>query len=108
MFYFSLGNFDVIVRLRVDIIFLLVIVYYEDICEYGIDRLLILLFDELVQLVQLGGFIFNLDGFYFLLRGVVIVVVVDIFVSYYIVGYKEGVGGVLRKCWYCNVDYDRM
>lgn len=46
MFYFILGNLDVIFKFRVDIIFLLVIVYYEDIYSYGVDRVLVLLCEE--------------------------------------------------------------
>lgn len=108
MFYFSLGNFDVTFRSRVDTISLLAIAHYEDIREYGIDRLLTPLLDELAQLAQPGGYTFNLDGFHLPLRGTVIAVAADTPASHYIAGYKEGVGGALRKCRHCNADYDRM
>ena len=51
---------------------------------------------------------FNLDGFHLPLRGAVKAVAADTPASHYIAGYKEGVGGALRKCRHCNTDYDRM
>lgn len=41
-------------------------------------------------------------------RGVFFAVIVDILACNFFGGYKEGVGGVRRKCRYCMVDFDEM
>lgn len=108
MFYFTLGNFNATFRSRVDAISLLAVAQYEDIRSYGVDRVLTLLCEELDQLSQPAGFAFSLDGFYLPLRGAVVAVSADTPASNYLGGYKEGVGGALRKCRHCNTDYETM
>ena len=108
MFYFTLGNFNATFRSRVDAIYLLAIAEHEDIRSYGVDRVLTPLCEELHELSQPGGFIFRQDKFHLPLRGAVIAVAADTPASNYLGGYKEGVGGALRKCRHCNVDYENM
>lgn len=60
--------------------------------------MLALLCEELNQLSQPAGFAFSLDGFYLPLRAAVVAVAADTPASNYLGGYKEGVGGALRKC----------
>ena len=102
MFYFTLGNFNATFRSIVDTIFLLAIAQYEDIRSYGVDRVLAPLCEELKQLSQPAGFAFSLDQFYLPLRGAVVAVAADTPASNYLSGFKEGVGGALRKCRHCN------
>ena len=108
MFYFTLGNFDATFRSRVDTISLLAIAHYEDIRKYGIDRVLTPLLEELAQLASPAGVVFNLREFYLPVRGAVVAVAADTPASNYMGGYKEGVGGALRKCRHCNTDYETM
>lgn len=108
MFYFTLGNFNTTFKSRVDTISLLAIAHYEDIRSYGVDRVLAPLCEELKQLSQPAGFAFSLDQFYLPLRGAVIAVAADTPASNYFSGFKEGVGGALRKCRHCNTDYETM
>ena len=70
--------------------------------------MLALLVDELAELAQPGGFTFNLGKIHLALRIAVIAVAGDTPASNYIGGYKEVVGGVLRKCQHCNVNYESM
>ena len=63
---------------------------------------------ELAQLANPAGVIFNLREFYLPVRGAVVAVAADTPASNYMGGYKEGVGGALRKCCHCNTDYETM
>ena len=76
---------------------MLAIAHYEDIRDYGVDRVLTPLREELVQLSQPAGFLFSLDQFYLSLRGAIIAVAADTPASNYMGGYKEGVGGALSE-----------
>ena len=77
---------------------MLVIAHYEDIRSYGVDRVLAPLCEELKQLSQPAGFTFSPDQFYLPLRGAVVAVAADTPASNYLSGFKESVGGALRKC----------
>lgn len=108
MFYFTLGNLDATFKSRVDTISLLAIAHYEDIHSYGVDRVLAPLCEELKQLSQPAGFAFSLDQFHLPLRGAVVAIAADTPASNYLSGFKEVVGGALRKCRHCNTDYETM
>lgn len=54
------------------------------------------------------GYIFFLFIGFINFRGGIFVFLVDIFVSNKVGGFKEGVGGVRRKCRYCMVNFEEM
>lgn len=72
------------------------------------DKILVLFIEDLKRFGRDIGVDFKVYGGVFRLRGVLLVVIVDIFVSQLLGGFKEFVGGVKRKCYYCMIDFDEM
>lgn len=86
----------------------MVIVEYRYLKKYGFDEILKLFVEEFIIFGSDMGYDFYIYNGIVRFRGVFFAVIVDILACNFFGGYKEGVGGVRRKCRYCMVDFDEM
>lgn len=76
--------------------------------KYGFNKVMVSLVEEMKMFGFDRGYIFFLFIGFINFRGGIFVFLVDIFVSNKVGGFKEGVGGVRRKCRYCMVNFEEM
>ncbi|XP_020909444.1 uncharacterized protein LOC110247358 [Exaiptasia diaphana] len=107
-FYYQLANLPIKYRSKIKSINLLALCTWNNVKEYGIDKIFEPLVEELKQLGDDRGFPFQLYGGTVSLRGGLLAVLADTPASQCAGGFKEGVGGAYRKCRHCMANPEDM
>lgn len=108
LFYYQLANINSVYRGKLKSIHLFAISKKQYIKEFGINKILELLVDDLKQLGSETGYPFNIGGGTVHLRGAILAVIADTPASQAVGYFKESVGGARRKCRHCVASWEKM
>ncbi|XP_068704496.1 uncharacterized protein [Montipora foliosa] len=108
LFYYQLINTKSVYRGKLNSIHLFAICKKPYIKEFGLNKILKPLVDDLQQLGTNRGYPFTIAGGIVYLRAAVLAVIADTPASQAVGCFKEGVGGAKRKCFHCMATWEEM
>ena len=108
LFYYQLVNINPVYRAKLKSIHLFAISKKEHIKEFGINKLLEPLADDLKKLGSETGHLFTIGSGPVYLRGAILAVIADTPASQAVGCFKESVGGARRKCRHCLTSWEQM
>ncbi|XP_051797996.1 uncharacterized protein LOC110970637 [Acanthochromis polyacanthus] len=106
MFYYTLGNINPKYRSKLASIRLLAMANVNDLSDYGVDKILERLHEDLVKLYN--GVKIQTEGGELEIFGAVVSICGDTLAQHELCGFKEGVGFAFSKCRQCECTFEDM